>query len=114
MKVRHLLNRQSDTGPGLKNLLKSSTEQDVWYSGHWDIPLAEAETLIGGMLLLHVSKSKPSRFGGRVLAVESEERSEFARSRRIIFKVQSLAEGRGVRWRGASHGMASIGSIMDV
>src|SRR5687768_4691005 len=113
MKVLHVINRQSKTGPGLKNLSRSSTEKDVYHSGYWDLALAKAETLIGGMLFLHESKTRPSRFGRCVLSVESV-RSEFARSHRVVFKERALAEGRGVWWRGANHAMASLGSIIDV
>lgn len=94
--------------------MKSETETNVYYSGFWDIPLDEAECLVGGMLYLHEVKAKPSRFGGRVLAVEQVEKPEFARSKRVVFKVQALLEGKNVKWRGADHGMASYGGIIDI
>ena len=114
MKVLHVLNRQSETGPGLRNLTKSDTEKDVFFSGYWDIAIAEAETLIGGMLYLHESKSKTSRFGGRVLAVEQVQKDEFARAIRVKFKLRAMIEGRGVKWRGANHAMAHHGTILEV
>ena len=114
MKALHVINKQSDTGPGLRNLRKSESEDEVYFSGFWDIPLAETTTLIGGMLFLHETKAKASRFGGRVLAVEQVEKDEFAHAKRIEFKVKALREGRGVKWRGADHAMASYGTIIEV
>ena len=113
MKVLHVINKQSDDGPGLRHLWPAPGEKDVFHSGYWDLPLAEAETLIGGMLYLHETKAKPSRFGGRVLSVEQREMNEFARPMRVVFKVESLREGRGQKWRGADHDMASYGSIIE-
>ena len=66
------------------------------------------------MLYLHETKAKVSRFGGRVLEVEQVQKEEFAHARRIVFKVLSLREGRGVKWRGADHAMASYGHIIEV
>lgn len=114
MKALHLINKQSDDGPGLKNLVRSETEKDVFFSGYWDIPLADAQSLIGGMLYLHETKAKASRFGGQVIAVDLVKKEEFARAQRTVFKVRSLQEGRGVRWRGADHAMASYGRIIDI
>ena len=114
MNVLHLINKQKTDGPGLRHLKRSKTEPDVWCSGYWDMPLDQAETLIGGMLFLHETKAKPSRFGGRVLSVKPEDRPEFQNRNRVIFKVQALPEGRGVKWRGARHAMAHSGGIIKI
>jgi hypothetical protein len=113
VKVLHLFNKQSDYGPGLRNLILVSSEDYSYRSGFWDIPLAEAEALVDGMIYLHTSKAEPSRFGGRVTKVEQEKRPEFAHSARIVFTVMSLEEGKGVRWRGDSHAMAVSGGIQE-
>jgi hypothetical protein len=89
-------------------------EKDAYLSGYWDIPIAEAQTLVGGMLYLHETKAKPSRFGGKVLSVEQVRTEEFAHKDRVVFKISSLPEGKGARWRGADHSMASYGRILDV
>ncbi|MES2435208.1 MAG: hypothetical protein V4586_15460 [Pseudomonadota bacterium] len=114
MKVLHVINKQKGDGIGLEHLTKSDTEKDVWFSGYWDIPLAEAELLVGGILYLHESKAKPSRFGGRVLGFEPTIRSDLAHSHRIRFKILAFPEVRGVKWRGADHAMASYGTIIEV
>ncbi len=114
MRVLHLINKQSDHGPGLRNLRRLDHEKDAYLSGYWDIPLSEAETLVGGMVFLHEAKAKPSRFGGKVLSVEQVRIEELAHKDRIVFKILSLPEGRGARWRGADHSMASYGRIIDV
>ena len=109
MKVLHLKNDQRNDGPGLRNLTKSDTEPNIYFSGFWDLKSEEADSLVGGMIFLHETKAKPSRFGGRVLAYKIVSKLEYARSQRIEFKVQSMLEGRGVKWRGAEHTMASYG-----
>jgi hypothetical protein len=114
MRVLHLINKQNDKGPGLRNLQRLEGEKDTYLSGYWDIPLAEAQTLVGGMLFLHEAKAKPSRFGGKVLSVEQVRMEEFAHKNRIVFKILSLLEGRGAKWRGADHAMASYGRILDL
>ena len=114
MKVLHLINKQDSAGPGLRNLRHSDTEGDVYLSGYWDLSLAEAQSLVGGMLYLHETKAKTSRFGGKVLSVEHVRVEEFAHKDRIVFKVLSLNDGRGVKWRGADHSMASYGRIVDI
>lgn len=112
-KVLHLVNRQSADGPGLRNLELLSPAENLYRSGFWDIPLAEAEALVGGMLYLQRSKATPSAFGGRVTGVEEVERAEVAHARRVAFTLVSQKEGRGVRWRGAMHAMATSGGLLD-
>lgn len=114
MKALHLINRQSPDSPGLLNLSKSDVGENLYFSGFWDIPIAEATALVGGMLFLHEAKSRPSRFGGRVLNVSQTIVPEHARRKRVVFEIQALPEGRGAKWRGADHGMASYGGIIDV
>lgn len=114
MKVLHVINKQRVSGPGLEHLERSGDEKDVWLSGYWDIPLAEAKTLVGGMLYLHETKAKPSRFGGQVLSVAPTLRNDVARVHRVIFSILALPDGKGVKWRGAGHAMASYGGIIEV
>ena len=114
MRVLHLINKKSDQGPGLRNLRRFEDEKDVYLSGYWDIPLSDAQTLIGGMLFLHEAKAKLSRFGGKVLSVEQVRIEELAHKDRIEFKILSLPEGKGEKWRGADHSMASYGRILDI
>jgi hypothetical protein len=113
MKVLHVINKQKVKGPGLEHLAPSPVEKDVWFSGYWDIPLAEAETLVGGMLYLHETKAKPSRFGGKVLSVKPAIKSDLARIHRVIFKILASQDAKGVKWRGADHTMASYGKIIE-
>lgn len=114
MKALHLKNKQDPKGFGLLNLAKVEGETNVFRSGFWDIDLEDAKELVGGMLYLHEAKAKPSRFGGRVLAVEQIDKPEFARSKRIVFTIEATLDGKNVKWRGADHAMASYGGVIDV
>ena len=83
----------------------------VYESGVWDVE-NNAAKLVGGMLYLHEAKADPSYFGGRIESFRVVETDE-AHSRRIVFTVTSLREGKGVRWRGTAHGMAWTSGVVE-
>lgn len=74
-------------------------------SGNWDITEDEAKELVGGKMYLHESKNEPSYFGGKIANYRIVEIGE-AHSQRVVFKIVSERDGKGVDWEGASHGMA--------
>jgi len=84
----------------------------VYESGEWDVPLEDAERLVGGMIFLHQTKSQRSYAGGRIESYRVVETNR-AHSRRIIFKFTSASEGKDVRWKGADHPMAWTGGVVE-
>jgi len=54
------------------------------------------------MVFLRETKAKPSYFGGRVESFREVE-TDMPHARRVVFRLTSLKEGRGAKWRGASH-----------
>jgi len=83
----------------------------VYESGVWVVE-EEAAGLVGGMMYLHETKADKSYFGGRIDSQRIVE-TDYARSRRVVFTVTSLREGKGVRWRGAAHGMAWTSGVVE-
>jgi len=92
--------------------LTRGAEPDTWESGFWDVPSTEATRLVGGMIYLHQTKGARSYFGGRVLASREVE-TESAHSKRIVFTFVFDASARDVSWRGADHGMAVTGGVVE-
>ncbi len=87
-------------------------DHPVYETGDWDVSPEEAARIVGGMLFLHETKDKRSYFGGRIegfRVVETEE----AHARRVVFRLTSLKEGKGVKWRGASHGRAWTSGVVE-
>ena len=66
----------------------------------------------GGVIYLHKKKAEASYFGGRVEGFTLID-TDRKHSRRVVFTLRSLAEGKGVRWRGASHGRAWTGGLVE-
>jgi hypothetical protein len=95
---------------GLVTLL--DTKHFIYESGYWPVPEPDAVRLIGGMLYLHQTKAKLSKFGGIVLAHRREEEIEQYRGR-MVFKFQATKDARGVVWKGADHPTAWIGGVVD-
>jgi hypothetical protein len=87
-------------------------ERCIYESGYWPVAESDAVRLIGGMLYLHQTKAKLSKFGGIVLAHRREEEIEQYRGR-TVFKFQATKDARGVAWKGANHPMACIGGVVD-
>ncbi|TMB35491.1 MAG: hypothetical protein E6J62_02705 [Deltaproteobacteria bacterium] len=83
----------------------------VYESGVWDIE-KDAPRLVGGMMFLHETKADKSYFGGRIESYRVVETDE-AHSRRVVFTVTSLREGKGASWRGTAHGMAWTSGVVE-
>ncbi len=84
----------------------------VYESGDWDVSPEDAEKLIGGMIYLHQTKAKPSYFGGRVESYRGKDTSN-PRSRRIVFVLTAIQQGRGAKWPGASHPRAWTSGVVE-
>jgi hypothetical protein len=82
-------------------------------SGYWDIPDADADQLIGGMVYLHQTKNEPSYIGGIVKEVRQEKRPEHAHSDRWLIVFDAVEAGKGTAWRGADHTMAWYSGLVD-
>jgi hypothetical protein len=83
----------------------------VYESGVWDVE-KDAAKLVGGMMYLHEKKADKSYFGGRIESYRVVE-TDNARSRRVIFTVTSMREGKDVGWRGTAHGMAWTSGVVE-
>jgi len=112
MKAAHFICKRE--GSGLRNLSLIDKHEMIYRSGNWDLSLGEARTLIGGMIFLHPTKSELSAFGGEVLGVAEVLDNSLARAKRVIFRVRATLKGRGVKWRGQAHAMASYGGIIEI
>ena len=72
------------------SMVRMSVDEQLWESGPWDVPEAQAKQLLGGSILFHKKKSEPSFFGGLVVNYRIEE--DRAGRKRIIFTFQFLAD----------------------
>jgi hypothetical protein len=92
----------------------TAIKHPVYESGHWDLTLEQAESLVGGMVYLHQTKALLSYFGGRIDSYRPVDRGN-AHSGRIAFTFTSTLACKGVKWRGAGHSRAwTSGVIEDV
>ncbi len=114
MKVVHVIGHVPEGKRMPINMNLEDGVRNIYRSGYWDIPLAEAQSAKGGMFYLHQRKNKPSYFGGRILEVEYYHYNKSPRSDRVVFVVESLREGKGQAWRGASYSRAWTGRVIDV
>jgi hypothetical protein len=110
MHAIHFICRRND-GISLNNL-SYDKESKLFRSGYWDISKAEAETLVGGWVYLHPTKSAGSEFGGVVTGFERVVVPELLRPERVVLLVEKRPEGFGQRWRGKDYGMAHTGQCV--
>tara|TARA_B100000586_G_C19980593_1_gene371807 strand:+ start:223 stop:606 length:384 start_codon:yes stop_codon:yes gene_type:complete len=125
MKILHLINKPTPDSIHAKGLTKVKDEKNSYVSCCWDFKLEKAKTLIGGMIFFHDTKSEKSKFGGRVIDVQSiklDEETEFhkvdpndkdKKQSRVMFKFEMTPEGRELRWRGKDHSMSWTSGIID-
>ena len=111
MKAIHIICRREGTRGGFKDLERVAGENNIYRSSCW--ALHNPNDLIGGWLYLHPDgKNAPSGFGGVVRSFDACKR-EAATEDGIAFVFEARKEGRGQRWRGANHGMAWTGGIVE-
>ena len=74
---------------------------NVWFSGYWDASgnFDPNDEFSSTWILLHKPNQAAKSFlGGPILGLTVDERPEFSRSKRYIFKFQSDKRGKGVFW----------------
>mgnify|MGYP001182412735 CR=1 FL=1 len=111
MKAIHLLSKPQGLPIGMTAV---AGVKDQYRSEAW--PLAnnpDLEALIGGWVYFHDTKADGSRIGGRIVRIELVDRVDKAISEGVAFVFDSKLEGRKQLWRGADHGMAWTGGIVD-
>jgi hypothetical protein len=113
MKAVHLICRRD--GISLKGLTPIKEGKDIYRSCCWAFRETDnPHELIGGWAYLHpVSKSAPSEFGGVVRAVEPAKRDGKAIEDGYVLVIEARRQGKGQPWRGADHGMAWTGGIVE-
>ncbi len=107
MKALHLICGKAKHGIGKEGVTKVAGEKDIWTSGTWVTDGYEPDEIVGGRLYLHTTKAKPSDFGGEVLSYEYD-------GDRVVFKLRSLMDCKGVGWRGRKDAMAHCGYIVEI
>jgi hypothetical protein len=99
-------------GTRLRNLTFNKVTT-IWRSGLWDLSPEEAQSLVGGWIYLHPTKTARSEFGGIIEGFESVTDRSYSHAKRIVFLVNNRPDERGHRWRGRSHGMAHNGGAVE-
>lgn len=114
MKGVHLICRMEPGSIYPKGVTPEADAPGCYVSHAWNFPISEAERLVGGMIYLHDSKAKPSRYGGEVVAVRPTKAVGVAREDRVEFIFKATLEGKNQEWRGADHDMAWTSGIIDI
>lgn len=86
--------------------------KDDYTSGNWDLPQADAEKLVGGMIYLHQTKARLSYFGGKVVSAK-EIQTKDTHAKRIVFTFTFTPESRGVAWQGTGRATAWTSGVLD-
>jgi hypothetical protein len=115
MKAIHFICKRDVDGINLNGVsVVERTPKPVYRTCCWDIPIKDAEALIGGWVYLHPKKAAPSEFGGRVIRFEAgQEWLGKAHENRIAFFIQASPQARGKAWRGADHSLAWTGGLIE-
>jgi hypothetical protein len=110
-KAAHFINRR-ESGSGVKLVGVKRLNGNEYSSEAWAISVIDAQDLVGGWIYLHETKGEASRFGGLIKSVELVDTTADEKQRfKILF--ESKSEARNRPWRGADHGMAWWGGIVD-
>ena len=110
-KAIHLICKRITTGS--LDGLSLVTKPDLFRSISWGLTEDEVAALVDGWLYLHETKATPSQIGGRIERIEPSGlltklgKPEFA----IVFR--STRPSRQQKWRGAAHGMAWTGGLVE-
>ena len=75
-------------------------------SEKWALKRSEAQSLLGGLIFLHLTKASPAHTAGLIYDWEEVEDLESARTERIKFYFLALADAKYARWQGVDHSMA--------
>ena len=72
----------------------------------WVLKRPEAQSLLGGLIFLHLTKASPAHTAGLIYDFDDVEALESARTERIKFYFLALADAKYARWQGVDHSMA--------
>lgn len=77
-------------------------------SEKWDLKPSEAQSLLGGLIFLHLTKASPAHTAGLIYHWEDVEALESAHTERIKFYFLALADAKYATWKGPQHPMAYV------
>jgi hypothetical protein len=78
----------------------------AYSSEKWDLKPSEAQSLLGGLIFLHLTKASPAHTAGLIYDWKGVEALESARTERIKFYFLALADAKYAKWKGVDHPMA--------
>lgn len=105
----HFINRQVGIGrEGLSHLGGGRYRSCCWILNGQEI-----EAIIGGWIYLHETKSAPSAFGDKILAVEPGIREQAAYPEGFAIIFDAPLEAQGQAWRGADHALAYRSGLVE-
>ncbi|MBM6577101.1 hypothetical protein KCP91_12030 [Microvirga sp. SRT01] len=99
-------------GLALRGQTQIAGKPNGYRSCCWLLTEADQKALIGGWLYLHPSKSQGATHGGRIIGFEPAIRETSAIQDGVAILYIADVAARGVKWRGASHGMAYTSGIV--
>jgi hypothetical protein len=108
----HFICRRDPGKLGYIGLEKADHEMGSAFSSEkWDLKPQGAQSLLGGLIFLHLSKSSPAHTGGLIFDWSEVEALESARTKRIKFYFLALADAKYATWQGIDHSMAYTSGI---
>ena len=113
MKAIHLICRRKSIG--FEGLDRAPEGKNVWMSYSWAFPRDyDLKSLAGGWLYLHPDgKSALSGFGGIIEEIIDSARLGKPVEDGYMVVFEARKEARDKKWRGANHGMAWTGGIVE-
>lgn len=105
----HFINRKVGIGrEGLTHLGGGKYRSCCWL-----LTRDQAQSLVGGWIYLHQTKTEPSALGGQIVAVESGIWENAAKQDRVAIIFQAAREAQGQEWRGSDHSMAYTSGLIQ-
>ncbi len=101
-------------GIGLKGLAPIDPKAGIYRSETWGISDVDAVDLLGGWIYFHPTKAAKSEFGGRIVRTELSGHLTHHGVPEIAIVFESKPDARDRKWRGASHGMAWTGGLVEM
>lgn len=92
----HVLCRHE--GPTPKGLKTLDRAKGIYESTSWRVPEHLCMNLIGKTFAMHESKTKPSYFGGEIIAVDRKPIEDNGGEVRAIVTFRATREGKGINW----------------
>ena len=105
----HYINRKVGIGrEGLKHIGGGK-----YRSCCWVLSRDQAQSLVGGWIYLHETKTQPSEFGGKVVSVEPGVWENAPDQDRVAIIFQVAPEAQGQAWRGSDYSMAYTSGLIQ-